>query len=317
MRKSSRRGKREAEIYRPESVRELLTIYNSNPGAVLFAGGTSLMAGEIYGMESEDYRNQRGASVESIVSLERVSELNRIVRKERYLEIGAAVPLSKILAIGSRVIPRALFSSLSVVGPPSVRNLATLGGGLCAANVAFSPLPVLDVLGARLELRSKAKTRWLSISDFLVEEGVTQLSVNEILTRIRIPYSDWDIQYFRRVGEWGNPDYPVLNFCALVRTEKDTIEDVKFALGGLPEGIIRDRKLELSITGLKIPIGERDKKVILKRWEELLNEGIGRNVSKETGELGRNLNYQIKTGIKIFKSFVEGLVFLNYSGFNI
>ncbi len=317
MRRKSRESKREAEVFRPETVRELLSVYNSNPGALLFAGGTSIMTQEMYGIESENYKTGEVASVESIVSLTMVSELNRIVRKERYLEIGAAVPIARILAIGSRVVPKALFNSLSAIGSPSIRNLATLGGGLCSGSMAFSPIPVLDVLGARLELRSKAKTRWLSIGDFLVEEGITQLSVNEVLTRVRIPYSDWDIQYFRKVGEWGNPDYPILNFCGLVRIEKDVIEDIRVALGGFPEGVIRDRKLELSITGLKIPIAERDKEVVLKRWNELLKEGARGNMSREGRELERKLNYQVRTGIKIFKSFIEGLVFLNYSGFNI
>ncbi len=309
--------KQELEVFKPESVRELLSLYNSNPGAILFAGGTSIMTSEIYGIESGGYRTQKGSSIESIVSLERVSELNRIVRKERYLEIGAAVPISNILAIGSRVIPKALFSSLSVIGTPSVRNMATLGGGLCSGNMAFFPIPVLEVLSARLELRSKAKTRWLSVSDFLVEEGVTQLSVNEVLTRIRIPYSDWDIQYFRRIGEWGNPEYPILNFCGLVRIEKDMVEDIKIALGGFQEGVVHDRKLELSVTGLRVPIGDRDKGLLIEKWKALLTGRIGKNTYKNTKEMERSLNYQIKTSVKIFKSFIEGLVFLNYSGFNI
>ncbi len=301
--------KNSPEVYSPKNIKDLLSIYNSNPGALLFAGGTSVMSSRLIESRGNRYVTTEGASVESIISLEHVEDLKRIVRKERYLEIGSMVSLSKILSLGYRVIPHVFYKSLLAISSLPVRNMATLGGGLCSANSAFYPLPALAVLDARVELRSKTKARWLSVTEFLVEEGITQISVNEVLTRIRIPYSEWDMEYFKNVGEWGNPDSPVLNFCALARVEKGVIEDVRIALGGFVRGILRDRKFELSMTGLKVPLADRERESLVDKWRAV--------VVSEKEKSGNNLGYQVKTALKIFKTFVERLVFLNYTGFNI
>ncbi len=267
---------KEPGVLFPRSVRELLNQYNENPGSVIFAGGTEIM------MKGRD---KPGLSAGTVISLKYVTELMKVVRRERFLEIGAAVPLSKIISIGNRVVPAVLYNSILCSGNPGIRNLATIGGLLCSSSSSSEVLAILHAMDAQLEVRSTLHTGWVLISSFKKREGKSILSGNEILTRIRIPYGDWNRSYSRVVRINPCSGYPQVStaalqtnpgvcpaviFSALARVSKNSLEDIRFAFGGLGKQIIRERSIEITLIGKKIPLAGKDPEIFRKQIEELL-----------------------------------------------
>ncbi|NJM06446.1 hypothetical protein HC891_10000, partial [Candidatus Gracilibacteria bacterium] len=66
-----------------------------------------------------------------IIALHSIDELSRITRTESRFDIGATVPLKKIVKTGRKILPGILIRTLDQIAPPSVFNLATLGGNVC------------------------------------------------------------------------------------------------------------------------------------------------------------------------------------------
>jgi len=81
----------------------------------------------------------------------------------------------------------ALAHTFSVVGNVRVRNQATLGGNLSAADYAADPPAMLTALDARARLLGPAETRDVPLSEFFLGFYTTALEPDEILTEVIIP----------------------------------------------------------------------------------------------------------------------------------
>jgi len=81
----------------------------------------------------------------------------------------------------------ALAYTFSVVGNVRVRNQATLGGNLSAADYAADPPAMLTALGARARLLGPKGTRDVPLSEFFLGFYTTALEPEEILTEVIIP----------------------------------------------------------------------------------------------------------------------------------
>ena len=249
----------------PGNIRELLSMYNRNPGGIIFAGGTVIMRSRL------NRGPKRKARQGPVISLKHVQELARVVRRERFLEIGAAVPLSKIVSIGSRVVPKTLYNAVFNYGYLGVRNLATLGGLICSPWDFSEILTILYALDTQLEIRSINHTGWILISSFKKANGENILSENEVLTRIRIPYNNWNRSFSRIVGMDGSSTYPKAVFSGFARVEKDSIEDIRLSFGCIKNTVIRERSIEMTLQGKKLPLTEKDLSLIDNQISDLFN----------------------------------------------
>jgi len=252
-------------VFFPLSIKELLTLYNKNPGSTIFAGGTGIM------MNRQDQRGRRIVERKPVISLKYVHELEKVARRERFLEIGAAVPLSKIVSIGSRVVPKTLYNAVFNYGYFGVRNLATLGGIICSPWDYSEVVTILHAMDTQLEIRSSTHTGWILISSFRKANGENILSENEVLTRIRIPHGSWNRSFSRVVGMGGSSAYPGAVFSGFARIEKDSIEDIRFSFSGIGHRVIRERSMEMALQGKKIPLSEKDLSLIDGQVTDLLN----------------------------------------------
>ncbi len=257
----------QAHIYSPESIVDLLALYHSVPDSLLYAGGTYIL---------KDQTEKELRLPESVISLQNVPELSRISRTERYMEIGATVPLNRILSIGKNVLPPLLFSALSRIGNYPVRNLATLGGNICIRERRMTAFPVLCLLDAQIELKKTMHSHWMPVSRFADSEGNLDLETSELLTRIRVPFEEWNFSALKRSGFRSADERDTLDFCVIAHIQKGDIQDFRFAINTMSTKIIRNREIENLVIGRKSPLGEKEFESLLETFEKQV-------LVKETG----------------------------------
>lgn len=149
------------------------------PRALLLAGGTDLLV-----------RMKQGVLTPSLlINLKRVTGLDRIERSAAGgLTIGALTPIAEVerseLIRQSRPV---LTQAAGLLGSPSIRRLATLGGNIGRASPAADMVPALIVLKARIVAEGPAGKKEIPIDAFFKGPGQTVLGPAEIITAILLP----------------------------------------------------------------------------------------------------------------------------------
>jgi len=159
----------------PEAV-SLLDQYADDSKVI--AGGTSVVL----------MLQQRLIAPSVLISLGRVSDHDYIRLEDDGLHIGALTKLRDIEQ--SDVVKQfcpALVHTFSVVGNIRVRNQATIGGNLSAADYAADPPAMLTALDAHVQVQGPEEKREIPLSEFFLGFYTTSLELNEILTEVFIP----------------------------------------------------------------------------------------------------------------------------------
>lgn len=202
---------------------------------------------------------------EKSLTVRNIPELSGFEKRERYIDFGPAVTLSQMISIGRTKMPSVLYDALATIGTPFVRNLATLGGNICASDLftlteqepehgrgasqkltLFAPLLALD---ARLELRNQTETRYIPFSKF---SGVPQ---GFVLTKIRVPVDNWEVAIFRRVGPSNMISSLSAGFVFLADTQKNILANIRIAFAG--PVVFRSQELENRVIGTRLPLSKR------------------------------------------------------------
>lgn len=175
-----------------------------------------------------------------------IEELHYLNRTERFIDIGAAATLFDILQLGKKRIPTFFYEAVSSVANPFIRNIATIGGNICMKThpaTLFAPMLALD---AQFEFRTPQNIIQMPATKYT---GVPQ---NSLLTRIRLPLGDWDIQIFKRLG----PEHVISEtsgaFVFLASTERGILTDIRIAFSGKQS--FRCRELENNLQAAKLPL---------------------------------------------------------------
>ena len=248
-------------VHVPQTLGELLQLYRRRPGAAIYAGGTDLLKG---------VTKAEFSLPDEIISIQEIEELQRISRTDRYLEIGAAASISRVLEVGANIIPPALAQAMNHIGPPGLLSLATIGGNICSRQHLFSLTPILTIMDVRYELRRMGHSRWVPASRFRDQQGIVGLADDEVLTRIRIPLEQWNIQVFRQYGTVYLENTAPVVFSALAKTGKGVLDDFRLAFCAHRPILFRNRDLEADLVGRKVPLADRDIQAFLRGLEERL-----------------------------------------------
>ena len=193
---------------------------------------------------------------EKSVSIRAIPEINMIDRHERYIEYGAAVTISKVISTGSK-LPQFLLDALKSIGTEQIRNIGTIGGNICAKGIKHTLWAPLLALNARLELKTPAETKFIQFNKF---EGIPEKT---ILTKIRIPLEEWDVQIFRRIGPTNSLSELSAGFAFLVETQRGMIANIRVVFAG--NTVFYSPEFENKIIGTRLPLTE-------KRIDELIEE---------------------------------------------
>jgi CO/xanthine dehydrogenase FAD-binding subunit len=235
------------DVAAPQTLAEAISILKRRPEVIPWAGGTLLMT---IGDEAG------GGKPVSVLDLGRIPELSVVSRSDRYLEIGACVSLSTILALPPSLSLQPLRSAAGFIGTATVRNLATIGGNIASRNSFMSCFSALVCMDAAVELRDASGSRWSGMHALMNEDNRPRFPSASLLTRIRIPTAPWDATVLYRLGEATSQEPYAASFAAAARFEKEMISELRIVAAG--RRIVRDRALELSLVGKRLPISQKD-----------------------------------------------------------
>ena len=168
------------EYREPKTLGEAIEILaGEGPRALPLAGGTDLLV-----------RMKQGVVAPSLlVNLKRIAGLDRIERLSAGgMTIGALTPIAAVER--SELIRQShpiLIQAASLLGSPSIRRMATLGGNVGRASPAADMVPALITMKARVCAEGPAGKREIPIDAFFKGPGQTVLAPAEIITAIVLP----------------------------------------------------------------------------------------------------------------------------------
>jgi carbon-monoxide dehydrogenase medium subunit len=163
----------------PTDLSEALSLLDQHADdSKIIAGGTSVVL----------MIQQKLIAPTVLISLGRISGHDFIRLEEDGLHIGALTKLRDIehSDIVKKICP-ALAHTFRVVGNVRVRNQATIGGNLSAADYAADPPAMLTALDARAQVQGPEKKREIPLNEFFLGFYTTALEPNEILTEVIVP----------------------------------------------------------------------------------------------------------------------------------
>ncbi len=213
---------RRFDLYVPEDLADTLQYLDDHQSGVqLIANGSDLI--------NRIQRRQLDAKV--LVDLSGLKEFNYVKREGIAIRIGALTTISDLITspiIDSR---HEVFREVAAkFGGPSITNVATVGGNICAASSSEDLLPVLLALDAQVRLRSKQGERVMRLEDFLKGKRQIDLKRNEILVEtIFQAIDDQSACAFEKVGMRNSLIIAFVNSAVYLKLDKNTrrVENIR------------------------------------------------------------------------------------------
>ena len=232
----------EASFHRATSLPDAIgALRERGTQACALAGGTWLMRSTLRG-ETMD---------RAYVSLSGIDALRRVTVGETELDIGACVTHTELAsALEGRPGWQALGMAAAASANPAVRNVATVGGNLCATNFAAADLvPALMSLDASVELEGPDGRDRLPLERFMASRA--SIEPGRVVRRVLVPRPGAGSRSaharlpLRQAG-----DYPVAIVSIAVAMKPDrTVERARVTVGSVERDARRWHRLEAALVG--------------------------------------------------------------------
>lgn len=232
------------EYIAPENVDEAIDILANDTQAKIIAGGTDLLV----------QMRHRALEPELIVDVRRLP-FNAIVADHEKVTIGSGVSHTQI--VNSDVLRQyfpILVQASKLVGGPSIRNRATLGGNLVNASPAADSIPPLLAHDAEAVIVGKNGSRTLPLNDFYTGYRQTQLAADELLQAIKIPLPAVpSAAYLIKYGNRRSLYIAVLNIAINIGVSAaGVVEHARIALGCVGPTVFLAKSAEAVLQGKQL-----------------------------------------------------------------
>jgi carbon-monoxide dehydrogenase medium subunit len=230
----------------PSSVEEAISLLSKyGDGAKVISGGTDLLVQMKHNVLLPN----------CLINISRIRDLDYIKYDQTIgLRIGA---LTTVGYVAKSSLIQSKFNVLAqgarLLGTPAIQNQATIGGNLCNAAPSADIVPPLIVLCALAKFIGVDGERIVPVEDFFTGPGVTIMKHYQILIEIQIPNLELHAAgaYVKQTRGRG-PDLAVVGVAALVVMDRETVQEVKIALGAVAPTPIRAKKAEGILRGMKL-----------------------------------------------------------------
>ncbi len=227
------------QFYAPTNIKDLAKHLVDNPKSTLLAGGTDLALGV----------TQNLSTIEQLVYLGNVVELNQIEQTNTHIKLGAAVTYSRFTNLLGEQYPD-LAQMIERIGSTQIRNSGTLGGNIGNASPIGDMPPAMIALNATMTLRKGEKTREIAVEDYFKDYKVTDLEKSEFIQDISIPKAQ-DGQHFKvyKVSKRIDDDISAVLASILIEIDGKKVKSVSMAFGGMAAIPKRAKACEKALLG--------------------------------------------------------------------
>lgn len=227
----------------PESLAEAVDAL-SQPGAVVLAGGQSLVLELVY--------RQRRPRL--LVDINGLTELDELLETADGLSIGALVRHRRLEREPGESPARRLFRQIApYVGHPPIRRRGTFCGSVAWAHPAAEWNALAVACEAEMQLRSASGSRAVPSSDFFLGDRLTARRPDELLTAVQLrpvpPGTGVGFGEHRRTHA-GFADVAVV---ALVTVADGLVQRARIAVAGVADRPLRLTEVEEAMEG--VPAG--------------------------------------------------------------
>jgi aerobic carbon-monoxide dehydrogenase medium subunit len=226
---------------RPTTVDEALrAVAEGGEDVKILAGGQSLIP----------VMRLRLAAPETVVDLDRVTELRGVRDDGDAIVIGAMTTHSDVLAdpLIKQHAPL-IAEATETVADRQVRHRGTFGGALAHADPAGDLPAVALALDAEFVIAGPNGRRTVPARDFFVDYLTTALGDGELLVEVRIPKlsGEWGMHYekFNRVAQ----AWSIVAVAAAVRRENGSIAEARIGLTNMGPTPLRATATEHALAG--------------------------------------------------------------------
>src|SRR5215471_2262657 len=233
------------QLVAPNTLHAVVSLLAEEPGKWLpIAGGTDLMvlyaAGKL--------------SARKLVSIWNIPQLRGIEVLPDEVRIGAGCTYSELRE--NRIVAREfplLARAASWTGGIANQNRGTIGGNIVNASPAADSLPALLVYEADLILVSIRGERRVLYTTFHTGYKSSVLAPDELIRAICLPrHFANHISYSRKVGARNAQAISKVCLAALGKLDRDTVTDVRIAIGSVAPVPLRLRSTEDALKGKAI-----------------------------------------------------------------
>jgi carbon-monoxide dehydrogenase medium subunit len=142
----------------------------------------------------------------------------------------------------------ALSRGAKEVGSVQIRNLATLAGNVCNASPSADTSPALLAYDAEVEILGASGERTLSVSDFWLGPGRTDLRPDELVTAIRLPAPpEGRRSYYYKLAVRKAMDLAMVGLTVALVPVSSGARDVRIALGAVAPVCLRAAEAESAV----------------------------------------------------------------------
>ncbi|MDD4169397.1 MAG: xanthine dehydrogenase family protein subunit M [Desulfotomaculaceae bacterium] len=233
------------EYYVPESVTEaygLLAQFGDR--AKVIAGGTDVLT----------KMKQNILAPEVLVSLKNLNQLAGIsYEKGKGIIIGSRVTHNEL--VNSAVLQEKYLSICEAahhMANNQIRNRGTVGGNIVNAVPSADLPPILIALGAVVKLVGTGGERTVSLEEFIIGPGKTELKQDEVLTEIVIPDQPLTGSTYMKFGLRQSGALAVVGVAAAVVMDGDICEEARIVLGAVAPVPMRAKKAEELLKGKSV-----------------------------------------------------------------
>ena len=215
--------------------------------------GARLLAGRTWVMRAPVRRQGLAASY---VAIGRIEALKTLEADDREARIGACATHAEIAEF-LKPFPefKGLRAAAGRSANPAVRNMATIGGNICAASFAASDFaPALLSLDASVDVATTAGERRVSFSEFLAARATPCLFVTRVVLRRSARRSSHVRLPLRKAG-----DYPVAIVSVSANIDAGArVSEPRIAVGSVERVAERWTSLEQAIVGAPLHSGANE-----------------------------------------------------------
>ena len=269
--------------HRPASLAEALDLLAVGGSTRILAGGQSLLL-------ALKERQIRPSAVVSITALPEMQGWRYAA--DGTLEIGPGTTYAALSRAKFSGWHAELTKVAGNLADRSVRNMGTIGGGICQADPRYDMPTLMSAAGATLTLASAKGTRSLTTGDFFNPAGGTSIAADEILTRISLPpIVAWSALAFEKFRFRTFDAAIVTVACAVTLNNEGVIERVRLVVGAVGKAPSVAINTACALGG--------------KKFTNLATDDVARKVSREVLPLEaattRQKQYQAELTISLMK----------------